>query len=351
MAKYRVGIIGTGKPWRSEGATGFGMSHRHVQGYKQSEDCELVALCDLVEENARAFMEQHGGQEVYTDYHEMLAKANLDIVSVCTWPHLHAPMVVACAEAGVKAVHCEKPMATTFGDARRMVEACDKSGTQLTFNHQRRFNKPFRKAKELLDSGVVGDLIQMDATCGNLYDWGTHWFDMLGMFNNETPGAWVIGQIDLRGAKPIFGAMVEGQGVSHFKYQNGVYGTLITGYECPPIANIRLRGTEGIIELGVPNGPNLRYLNTKESGWQEVETGDTLHGDQANADGVLDLVDALKNGREPELAGRRALNATELIFGTYESSRRRARVDLPLDTEDSALLDLLEQEKQTMAAE
>ncbi len=51
--------------------------------------------------------------------------------------------------------------------------------------------------------------------------------------------------------------------------------------------------------------------------------------------GVLDLIDALKTGREPELAGRRALQATELIFATYESSRRRGRIDLPLTVEDS----------------
>ena len=54
--------------------------------------------------------------------------------------------------------------------------------------------------------------------------------------------------------------------------------------------------------------------------------------------GVLDLVDALKTGREPELAGRRALRATELIFATYESSRRRGRIDLPLEIEDSPFL-------------
>ena len=57
------------------------------------------------------------------DYHEMLARENLDIVSICTWPHLHAPMVIAAAEAGVRAIHCEKPMAPTWGEARRMVRS------------------------------------------------------------------------------------------------------------------------------------------------------------------------------------------------------------------------------------
>ncbi|MCB0087294.1 MAG: Gfo/Idh/MocA family oxidoreductase, partial [Caldilineaceae bacterium] len=115
MAQFKVGIIGCGKPWRSEGATGFGMSHAHALGYIESPDAEIVALSDIVAENAKAFQELRGGDRIYTDYHEMLATEGLDIVSISTWPHLHAQMVVDCAEAGVRAVHCEKPMATTFG--------------------------------------------------------------------------------------------------------------------------------------------------------------------------------------------------------------------------------------------
>jgi hypothetical protein len=57
---------------------------------------------------------------------------------------------------------------------------------------------------------------------------------------------------------------------------------------------------------------------------------------------VLDLIDCLKTGREPVLSGRKALQATELIFATYESSRRRARIYLPLEIEDSPLLSMLE---------
>ena len=159
MAPFQVGFIGCGRPLRTDGATGFGMSHAHAQGYKASPDCVITALADISEENAKAFQETHGGERIYTDYHEMLKKEDLDIVSIATWPHLHAPMVIACAEAGVRAIHCEKPMATTYGDSKRMVEACDKHGVQLTFNHQRRFGKPYRKARELLREGAVGELV------------------------------------------------------------------------------------------------------------------------------------------------------------------------------------------------
>ena len=78
---------------------------------------------------------------------EMLEKENLDIVSVCVWPKLHAQMVFDCVSSGIRAIHCEKPMADNWEDARLMVEKCRAAGVQLTFNHQRRFGLPFLRPK------------------------------------------------------------------------------------------------------------------------------------------------------------------------------------------------------------
>ncbi|MBX3015255.1 MAG: Gfo/Idh/MocA family oxidoreductase [Caldilineaceae bacterium] len=351
MAPYKVGFIGCGRPWKSEGATGFGMSHAHAIGYKTSPDCVITALADISEENAKAFQEAHGGERIYTDYHEMLAKEELDIVSISTWPHLHAQMVVDAAEAGVKAIHCEKPMATTYGDCKRMVAVAEKNGVQLTFNHQRRFGQPYRRARQLLREGTIGDLVRVEGTCPNLYDWGTHWFDMMFFYLEETPVAWVIGQIDTRNHSTAFGVQLEGQGLSQFKFQNNVFGLLMTGVSGPGLTN-RLIGTHGTIELGASQEEPLRIWGKGHSDWQVIDVGEGLHGKGQGdlvALGVHDLVAALKNGWEPELAAQRALRATELIFATYESSRRRARVDLPLDIDDSPLHALVDAGELTFA--
>ncbi|MBC7236317.1 MAG: Gfo/Idh/MocA family oxidoreductase [Chloroflexi bacterium] len=342
MATLRVGIIGCGRSRQMEGATGFGMAHAHARGYKASPDAEIVALADINVENARAFQQQHGGERIYEDYHEMLAKEKLDMVSITTWPHLHAEMVIAAAEAGVRAIHCEKPMAPTFGEAKRMVAVCAERGVQLTFNHQRRFGPPFRKAKELAHKGAIGELLRLEARCDNLFDWGTHWFDMMFFYNDETPVEWVIGQIDPREGRRIFGVPVEGQGISYFRYRNGVYGLLLTGAKSALEAANRLVGTEGCIEVGHSPELPLRLWNRATGGWQALDVGAGLHGEDYVRLAVLDAIDALKTGREPELSARKALQATELIFATYESSRRRARVDLPLDIEDSPFLSMLQ---------
>ncbi len=336
MDEFRVGIIGCGRPWKSDGATGFGMSHCHALGYTQSPYARIVALADLVPENAKAFQEIHGGDTIYTDYQEMLAKENLDIVSICTWPHLHAQMVIAAAEAGVKAIHCEKPMAPTWGEACRMAEICAERDVQLTFNHQRRFAPEFRQARDLLRSGAIGDLVRLEGACGNLFDWGTHWFDMFFFYNDETPATAVLAQVEPTGGNTVFAVTMEGQAVSQIRFENGVIGLLSTSAEEGWPLMTRIVGTDGIIEAALRTAP-LRIFTAGSGGWQTVE----LDGDRSLqgtvALGVVDLVEALHDGREPELSVNKVIKATELIFASYESARNCRRIDLPLSVADSAI--------------
>lgn len=336
MAQFRVGIIGCGRPWKSEGASGFGMANFHANGYTASPDTTIVALADINLENARAFQAMHGGERIYTDYEEMLAREQLDIVSICTWPHHHAPMVIAAAEAGVKAIHCEKPMAPSYAEALRMVDICQAHGTQLTFNHQRRFATPFRTARDILRSGAIGQLQRLEGQCRNLFDWGTHWFDMFGFYNHEAAATWVIGQVDWRDGTTIFGVPVEGQGISFFSYENGVQGLLLTGQGTERKLSNRLVGSEGEIEVTVGTA-SLRVRGQGDPEWRDVQVGQEAEENLSVlvGRGVLEVIDALKSGRESELSARHALRATELIFASYESSRRGGRIELPLEALES----------------
>ena len=338
---WRVGIIGCGRPWKSEGATGFWMSHQHAFGYRATGKAQIVALADLVPENAESFRQIHGGDAIYTSYHEMLAKENLDIVSISTWPHMHAQMVIDAANAKVRAIHCEKPMAPTWGECKAMLAAAEANGVQLTFNHQRRFGTPFRAGKALLDSGRIGKLERIEAFCDNMYDWGTHWYDMACYFNDETDAEWVLGQIDLRDPQTVFGVAIERHGVSLTRFKNGVTLLMSTGHQAGPRFGLRMIGTDGIIDVGVDNNTNLRVKGKGDADWVIIPDTEGLHGDENVKRGVIDLVDALLTGRRPELSVYNAMRATELIFATYESSRSHRRIDLPLQSTDSALLSML----------
>lgn len=342
MSKYRVGVIGCGDNSKQRGPLGYAMAWRHGEAYeKLTEQCEIVACADIVDKNAEAFAERFGVKTTYSDYKEMLANEDLDIVSICTWMRLHAEMVIASAEAGVKAIHCEKPMATTWGDAKLMAKVCEENGTQLTFNHQRRFGAPFYMAKDMLKAGEIGELKMLQYGGGNLFDTGTHFIDMLSFFNDETPAKWVIAQIDYREPNLVFGADHEGQVWAAWEYDNGVMGMAASGPGSPIIGAMdRIVGTSGVIEVGVlgQNQLPLRIKRDGQTDWEAVDTkGESIHGPGFIDRAIADIIDALATGRESQLCARRALIATEIIFACWESSRRHGRVDLPLDVDDNAL--------------
>lgn len=340
----RVGFIGTGDE-RNPGRMGYGMAHRHAAGYKALGDLvELVACCDLIEERRQRFAKLHNVPKVYSDYQEMLATEDLDIVSICTWPDSHCQLVVDTAKSGVKAIHCEKPMAFTWGEAKRMAEECEQRGVKLTFNHQRRFGAPFRKAKALLDEGRIGELRQVAFGVGDLYDYGSHNWDMSNYFNDQTPVRWVLAQIEYSKENLIFGVHNENQAIAVWEYENGVTGLAATGPGSPAVGcHNRLVGTKGVIEIGRQNEPVLRVWSEGQDLWEVIDCGDEgLHGPGYIERAIADVVTALLEDKESELNARNALQATEPIFAAWESVRRRGRVELPLNIEDNPLQDMVD---------
>ncbi len=343
----RVGIIGTGKPKGEEGRTGAAMAYEHAAGYRLLGDaCDIAAVADIVQENAEFFARAFDVPRTYLDYREMLAEEGLDMVSICTWPHLHEQMTVDCAEAGVRAVHCEKPMATTWGGCKRMVEACRRHGVQLTFNHMRRFAEPMRKAKELLDAGEIGELLRLEFGRYNLCDYGSHQFDICGFFNDQAPALWVIAQVDYRRRRKVFGMDQENQAVALWLYSNGVQGLALTaGRDLPALApHNRLVGTEGVIDLEPPGGPILRVRRKGAGEWETIEfaPGVNVHGPGAHERAIAHAVECLETGQTPQIGADSALQATELIFASWESARTRGRVDLPLQIDDNPLVAMVE---------
>lgn len=347
MSKLRVGIIGTGDASKPASSLGYAMAYRHADGYEELDSCEVVACADIVQKNADAFADKYAVPKTYLDYKVMLAEESLDIVSVCTWMHLHEEMVLETCKAGVKAIHCEKPMADTWGGSKRMAAAAKDADVQLTFNHQRRYGEPFVMAKQMLDDGKIGELQRLECGAGNMYDTGTHFIDMLSFFLGDgVPAKWVLAQIDYRTENLVFGSHNENQQVALVEYENGVFGVIMTGTErgSGPVGCMdKLIGTHGVIEVGVDDGPPIRYRLAGETEWTAPDTGEGgVHGPNFIERAMADVVDCLLTGRKCQLNASNALVATEIIFGAYESSRRRARVDFPLDIDDNPLAAMVE---------
>jgi len=140
------------------GVIGLNMGKGHVRNYASSPDVEAVYVCDLVPERREAVIAECGlTTPAYADYREMLANSDIDAVSVALPNRLHAPVTIAALRAG-KHVLCEKPMAATVAEARRMVAAAAKADRQLMVHFNQRFSPEAFFVKSLADSGELGDI-------------------------------------------------------------------------------------------------------------------------------------------------------------------------------------------------
>ena len=339
----KVAIIGCGRPRGTDGATGFGMAHRHMAGFFATGRCTLAAVADLSRENAGAFVAAHNpAAAIFADYRRLLRTVRPDVVSVCLWPHLHAQVVCAAARYHPRVIFCEKPMDIHWDGCLRMHRTCRKHGVLLAINHQRRFNRPLAKAKALLDGGAIGRLQRMEGAWHNLADSGTHVLDLMFFFNQDTPADWVLGQIDMRGATKVFGALNAGHGVTEFRFRNGVRALYHFGHQNGELGCLlRLTGEGGVIEI-LNEAPWLRLRRHGQAEWEPVDTGESIHDDQAIHRAIADILACLDAGTMPQLASDHALRASEIIFATHESARRRARVDLPLPPGPCAMLSMVD---------
>lgn len=332
---YRVGFVGCGR-----------IARLHAIGYKNHPNCQVIALTDIKREVAEEFAKTQGFERasIYTDYRDMLEKEELDIVSICLWPQLHLSVARDCAKAGIPAVHCEKPIAPTWGEALDLAEAFKNSSSQLTFNHQRRFRPSFRKAKSILESQELGLIERMEVYIhAHLLDMGTHLIDLMFMMNKENPVKWVIGQIDAREVRQWFNIPYEFAAFAALRFENNVRATIHCGDDHTNSIYIGLRVmcSEGILEARFEE--DLRVLKYGEGKWYSpLSEQDKDPNNILVMKGVVDdIISGLEGKKVPELSVTNAMQATEVIFAIYESSRRRARIDLPLEARDSAFISML----------
>ncbi len=141
-----IAIVGTGN-----------ISRAHIAGYGAfPQSCRIVALHDIVESRAHATKEQLGldGADV-VGLDELLARDDVDLVSVCTPPSSHKDLTIALLRSG-KNVLVEKPMAPSVADCDQMLAAARESGRTLSVIAQNRFRNDLASVKEAIDSGLLG---------------------------------------------------------------------------------------------------------------------------------------------------------------------------------------------------
>lgn len=146
MKKLKAAVIGLGL-----------ISGGHVQAYQDNENVELYAVCDHDKSWLAYMKDKLGNVKAYDDYHELLADPEIDIVSICLPTYLHMQASIDALLAG-KHVLCEKPMALSAEEGRRMREAELKSGKKLMISHNQRFGEDIQAMRKFNKEGKYGDI-------------------------------------------------------------------------------------------------------------------------------------------------------------------------------------------------
>ena len=154
MKTLKIGIIGCGGIARGA----------HAPYYKDEKRVEVVAVCDMLPGRVKKFRDETFPKaDLYTDYQELLKRADIDAVDICTPNYLHSEIAIAAFAAG-KHVFCEKPDAVSPKKAIAMKDASEKAGKLLMVMRNNRFSDQSQYAKKFIDAGKMGDIYA--ARCG-----------------------------------------------------------------------------------------------------------------------------------------------------------------------------------------
>lgn len=339
--KLRAGIIGLGFIGAGDQVAGDRLGQRvedldgHHRGALSGHPrIELVAGSSR-DPGRRERFQQSSGARTYSEWREMLAEEQLDLVSVASMTPDHAAQTIGCAQAGVRAVYCEKPIASTLSDAARMIATCRETGTILVINHNRRFQPTYRRLSEFIAAGGLGDLVTASLRWGSgrLGNVGTHFIDALRLVTRREVEA-VSATLDLAGRPDCRGGEFRDPGGwATLRMQGGLVAMINAPDYAKDPAEILVSGSLG--RAGISgNEIRLEFWDGSRDHWPAIQNGETTM-DIA----VREIVAALETGSPVGSPGEEALRDLEIILGCHASHARRAEwTDLPLRGADRDLV-------------
>ena len=378
MSKIKLAFIGCG------GMAGAHLNGYMELKRKGIDTFDIVAVADNVEGNATRFAEiisqvqTSTKVEIYTDYEKMLKEQKPDGADICTPHYLHHICAIKCFESGVNAI-VEKPLGVTMKAARKMVESAKEHGKILAVAEQvRRWIGP-RIVGWVIHSGLIGtprmfsaqgffgantnpDITVSDhqytwrhgkltGGAGPIFDWGVHYADLLIYFFGDVDTVYAntrnFGCMKYKDAdgNPI-PQTVEDTSMASITFKNGTIGTWNYSHVAPgrSFANTVYYGLKGSIygESNYPTSPQLNLWDGTTKNTQELISDflsavdqekiqkyfpPELYPDPSNLTGdygvileVYDFINAIREGRRPELDGQDGRIAQAIPVAFFESS-------------------------------
>jgi predicted dehydrogenase len=341
LPKLRCGIIGGGA-----------IGHSHVHEFRAHPQAEVIAIAEIDDVRREAFARDLQIAHQYKDYRDLLANKEIDIVSIGLPNYLHADVAVEALNAG-KHVLLEKPMATSYADAKRVYDAAVAKGLKVMVGQNQRFAQLNQTMEQIVAEGVLGDVYHAKAAWrrragiprigswftqkklaggGCSYDIGVHALDaVLGIINNFEPvsvSAKVYSELGTRGfgnagwgmsevdpSKPFD---VEDFSFALIRMKNGATVHLESSWAIhqpePNISHIQLFGTEA----GMISDPLQIYHMGRET---YVKGTPALRAPKVNTGRLHHFVDVVLGKVEPYVKPEQSLVVQKILDAIYESSR------------------------------
>lgn len=346
MDKIRVGVIGSGF-----------IANIHVDGLKHVPDAEVVAVASRTPGKARQFADARGIPDAYEDYHDLLARDDIQAVTVGVPNYLHEEVVTAAAQAG-KHIMCEKPFARAIQEAERMLAAVKAAGVKLVYGEMLCYAPKYVRAKRLVDEGALGKVFlvkQSEEHDGPHMPWfwdvnlsgGGVLLDM-GCHSIEF-ARWILDRPAVKSVQATMGTFVHADrtlGEDHcicvIEFANGALAVAENSWGKTGGIDDRceIYGTKGNTRADLIHG-NALVTHSKVGYGYAVEKADTTTGwtftgfeeewNYGFPQEMRHFVNVVKGNEQPVETGEDGLEVLKIIYAAYQSAGEGRRIDFPYE--------------------
>lgn len=316
MKETNVGVIGVGS-----------MGYNHVRIYSELENANLVAISDMVRGTLDKVSKEFNTVG-YVDYDNILQIDDIELVNICVPTVFHHDVVMNAIEAG-KNVLVEKPIASKLSEAKEMIDAAKDADVTLATGHVERFNPAVRVAKDLIDSGEIGEIVTANSKrlgpypprirdVGVAIDLAIHDIDIFNyLFDSKANTVYANMSSKLKNCE------FEDHAEIMTKYDSGVLSILETNWLTPyKKRQLNITGIDGIISVDYGNQTVTLYKENNQVEEVKVENKEPLKEE------LRSFVNCVQNNTRPEVSGEDGYEALRIVDAAMTSSKDKRLVYL-----------------------
>jgi UDP-N-acetylglucosamine 3-dehydrogenase len=314
LEKIGVGVIGVGA-----------MGYNHARIYSKLDETNFIGVSDL-NELALSKTSKKYNIPRYKNYEDLLRNDELEVLSVCVPTTHHYNVAMKVIEYG-KDVLVEKPISFTFEEAKEMVSFAKEKGVKLSIGHVERFNPAVKKAKELIEDDVIGDIVSSFAKrvgpfppqikdVGVTIDLAIHDLDVMAyLFNEQAKQVYsTMGSI-------LDNCVYEDHAEIMTTFETEISGILEVNWLTPyKRRELEITGTEGIISID--------YIDQSIDVHGKFANDVTIRQEEPLKEEIKSFLNAIRTDTEPIVTGEDGLNALKMVLAANRSSKEKIPINI-----------------------